>query len=56
MSKRIYKGMLWCLVVMSLNASEKVAMIIGVSGQDGAYLSEFLIRGMLFMVLSEERL
>ena len=33
----------------------KVALITGVTGQDGAYLSKFLIKkGILFMELLEE--
>jgi GDP-D-mannose dehydratase len=31
---------------MTQNSSPKVALITGVTGQDGAYLSEFLLEGL----------
>ena len=35
---------------------KKIALIFGVTGQDGSYLAEFLIKkGYLFMVLKEDR-
>ena len=34
---------------------KKVALIFGITGQDGSYLAEFLLKkNMLFMVLKED--